>query len=95
MKRFIRRLIPKSSALLSTRYRKYFSQKLTNINMSKFWKSCGAIKMQKCIRKENLKITNLCTKIQKTNKCNMQRIKTSDKCFLFVCGDIESNPGPP
>ena len=50
--------------------------------------------MQKCIRKGNLKITNLCTKIQNTNKCNMQRIKTSDKSFLLVCGDIESNPGP-
>ena len=39
IKRFIRRLIPKSSALhnlLSTRYRKYFSQKLTNINIWKF-----------------------------------------------------------
>ncbi len=24
----------------------------------------------------------------------MQRIKTSDKCLLFVCGDIELNPGP-
>ena len=34
------------------------------------------------------------SKIQSTNKCNMQRIKTSDKRFLFVCGDIELNPGP-
>ena len=24
----------------------------------------------------------------------MQRIKSSDKRFLFVCGDIELNPGP-
>ena len=24
----------------------------------------------------------------------MQRIKTSDKCLLFVCGDTELNPGP-
>ena len=24
----------------------------------------------------------------------MERIKTSDKRFLFVCGDIELNPGP-
>ena len=24
----------------------------------------------------------------------MQRIKTSDKCLLFVCGDIELNTGP-
>ena len=34
------------------------------------------------------------SKIQNTNKYNMERIKTSDKCFLFVCGDIELNPGP-
>ena len=32
--------------------------------------------------------------IKNTNKCNMQRIETSDKLFLFVCGDIELNPGP-
>ena len=96
IKRFIRRLIPKSSALhnlLSTRYRKCFSQKLTNINMWKFW-NVRASKMQKCVKKGNLKITNLCTKIKTMNKCNMQRIKTSDKRFLFVCGDIELNPGP-
>ena len=24
----------------------------------------------------------------------MQRINTSEKRFLFVCGDIELNPGP-
>ena len=34
------------------------------------------------------------SKIPNTNKCNMRRIKSSDKCFLFVCGDIEFNPGP-
>ena len=34
------------------------------------------------------------TKMQKTSKCNMERIKTSEKRFLFVCGDIELNPGP-
>ena len=33
-------------------------------------------------------------KIVNTNKCNVQRIKTSYKCLLFVCGDIELNPGP-
>ena len=60
IKRFIRRLIPKSSALrnlLSTRYRKCFSQKLTNMNMWKFW-NVRASKMQKCVKKGNLKITN-------------------------------------
>ena len=34
------------------------------------------------------------TKIQNTNKCNIERIKASDKRFLFVCGDIELNPAP-
>ena len=24
----------------------------------------------------------------------MQRMETANKCFLFVCGDIELNPGP-
>ena len=107
IKSFIKRLIPKSSSLhnlLSTRYRKYFSQKLTNINMWQFWKPGRASKMQKCIKKGNLKITDVRSasilrtlnncKILSTNKCNMQRIKSSDKRFLFVCGDIELNPGP-
>ena len=113
IKSFIRRLIPKSSALhnlLSTRYRKCLSQKLTNINMYvwQFRKACRARKMLK-LKKEILKIANVrssrrnqhkvCTlnnliKIQNTNKCNMQRINTSEKRFLFVCGDIELNPGP-
>ena len=107
IKSFIRRLIPKSSALhnlLSTRYRKHFSQKLTNINMWQFWKPCRSIKMQKYIKKGNLKITNMRpasilrtlnnSKILSTDKCNIQRVKTSDKRLLLVCGDIELNPGP-
>ena len=56
--------------------------------------------------KRSLKITNKHTSrtrkhklfkinnAKNTNKCNMQRIKTSEKCLLFVCGDIELNPGP-
>ena len=52
IKSFIRRLIPKSSALhnlLSTRYRKCLSQKLTNINMYvwQFRKARRARKMGK------------------------------------------------
>ena len=49
IKSFIRRLIPKSSALhnlLSTSYRKYVSEKLANINMWQFCKLCRASKMQ-------------------------------------------------
>ena len=107
IKSFIKRLIPKSSALhnlLSTRYRKSVSEKFANINMWQLCKLCHTSKMQKSIKRENLKIANMRTgstlrtlnnsKIQSTNKCNMQRIKTSDKRFLFVCGDIELNPGP-
>ena len=107
IKSFIRRLIPKSSALhnlLSTRYRKYVSEKLANINMWQFCKLCRASKMQKYIKGKNQKIANMRsgrtlrtlnnTKIQNTSKCNIERIKASDKRFLFVCGDIELNPGP-
>ena len=111
MKSFIRRLIPKSSALhnlLSTTYRKCLSQKLTNnIYKWQFRRVCHGRKMLK-LKNEIPKISNvrsrrnqdkLCTlnnpiKIQNTNKCNMQRIKTSEKCILFVCGDIELNLGP-
>ena len=84
IKSFIRRLIPKSSALhnlLATRYRKYVSEKLASINMWQFCKLCRASKMQKCIKRENLKIANMRTgsalrtfnnsKIRSTNKCNM------------------------
>ena len=111
IKSFIRRLIPKSSALhnlLSTTYHKCLSQKQTN-NMYKwqFRRACHGRKMLK-LKKEIPKISNvrssrrsqhqLCMlnhpiKIQNTNKCNMQRMKTSEKRILFVCGDIELNPG--
>ena len=94
--------------LLSTRYRKYVSLKPVNVNMWKFRKPCRARKLQKFIKKETLKTANLrasrtkqhklCTlnnpKVQNTNKCNMQRMETANKRFLFVCGDIELNPGP-
>ena len=75
--------------------------------MWQFRKACHARKMLK-LKKEFLKIANVrssrnqhkvCTlnnpiKILNTNKCNMQGINTSEKRFLFVCGDIELNPGP-
>ncbi len=105
IKSFIRQFIPESSSwhnLLSTRYRKYVIQKPTNTNMWQFRKPT------KFAKKECLKITNKHTsrtrkhklfklnnaKIVNANKCNVQRIKTSDKCLLFLCGDIELNPGP-
>ena len=105
IKRYIRQFIPKSSALhnlLSTRYRKHASQKLTNIYMWQFGKPCRPRRMPKLIKKENLKNANMCysrtkqhkfctlnnPKIPSTNKCNIQRIKTSNKRFLFMCGDV-------
>ena len=33
-------------------------------------------------------------KVVSTSKCNIQRIRTLDRYFLLVCGDIELNPGP-
>ncbi len=109
IKSLIKQLIPKSSSwhnLLSTRYRKCVFQKLANTNM---WQCRKPTKFAKkeCL-KGSLKITNKNSsrtrkhklfklnnaKIVNTNKCNVQRIKTSDKCLLFVCGDIELNPGP-
>ena len=113
IKSFIRRLIPKSSALhnlLSTRYRKCLRQKLRSINIY-MWQCRKAHRARKMLKlkKEFLKIANVRSsrrnqhkvftlnnpiKILNTNKCNMQRINTSEKRFLFVCGDIELNPGP-
>ena len=110
IKNLIRRFIPKSSSwhnLLSTKYRKYVIQKPTNTNM---WRSRKPTKFAKkeCL-KRNLKVTNKHTsrtrkhklfklnnaiKIVHINKCNVQRIKTCYKCLLFVCGDVELNPGP-
>ena len=95
--------------LLLTRYRKCLSQKLTNnIYKWQFRRACHGRKMLK-LKKEIPKTSNVhssgrnqhqfCTlnnpiKIQNTNKCKMQRMKTSEKRILFVCRDIELNPGP-
>ena len=109
IKSLIKQFIPESSSwhnLLSTRYRKCVIQKLANTNMWQFRKPTKFAKKES--QKRSLKITNKHTsrtrkhklfklnsaKIVNTNKCNVQKIKTSDKCLLFVCGDIELNPGP-
>ena len=75
--------------------------------MWRFRKPCSAKKMQNLAKKTQ--ITNKRTsrtrkhklfklnivKILNSNKCNMQRIKTTEKRFLLLlCGDIELNPGP-
>ena len=39
-------------------------------------------------------LKNRRTKIFSTGKCDMQRLSTSNKYSLFVCGDMELNPGP-
>ncbi len=92
--------------MLSTRYRKCVIQNLQIQTCGNFRKPTKFAKKE--CQKGSLKITNKNTsrtrkyklfklnnaKIFNTNKCNVQRIKTSDKCLLFVCGDIELNPGP-
>ena len=63
IKSFIKRLIPKSSALhnlLSTRYRKSVSEKFANI-LWQLCKLCRTSKMQKSIKRENLNIANMRT----------------------------------
>ena len=51
-------------------------------------KKCPKILNMRINRKKQKKLYTLKTpKIQSTNICNMQRIKTSDKRFLFICGD--------
>ena len=70
IKRFIKQYIPKSSSwhnLLSTRFRKYVSQKPTNVNMWQFIKPCRAIKKtQKFVKKGSQKIT-----IVRTGRANI------------------------
>ena len=88
IKSFIKRLIPKSSALhnlLSTRYRKYFSQKLTNINMWQFWKPGRASKMQKCIKKGSRKITDMrsASILRTLNNCKILSTNPLRKSTLF------------
>ncbi len=84
-------------------------QKPTNTNMWQFRKSTSTkFHARNDCLKRSLKISNKRTsrtrkhklfklnnaKIVNTNKCNVQRIKTCEKSLLFVCGDIELNPGP-
>jgi hypothetical protein len=107
IKSLIKQFIPKSSCwhnLLSTRYRKYVIHKPTNTNMWQFRKPTITKFAKNVYLKRGLKITNKHTtrtrkhklfKLNKTeSKCNVQRIKTCGKLLLFVCGDIELNPGP-
>ena len=74
IKRFIKQYIPKSSSwhnLLSTRFRKYVSQKTTSVNMWQFIKPCRAIKKtQKFRKKGSQKIT-----IVRTNRANIYTVR--------------------
>ena len=93
----IKRLIPKSSAwhnLLSTRYRKNMFERQTNGWL--VWKCpCCTRKIHKPTKKHKLlKLGRTKILSTATSKCDKQRLKTSARCSLLVCGDIELNPGP-
>ena len=93
----IKRLIPKSSAwhnLLSTRYRKNMFERQTNGWL--VWKCpCRTRKIHIPTKKhELLKLSRTKILSTATSKCDKQRLKTSARCSLLVCGDIELNPGP-
>ena len=101
IKMSIKRLIPESSAwhnLLSTRYRKNVFDRQTN--EWRVWKyPCRTRKTHKLTKKHNLpklsKTKILSTATSKTtSKYDKQKLKTSARCSLLVCGDIELNPGP-
>jgi hypothetical protein len=85
----------KSSAwhkLLSVRYCKNILHKQGR--EWKFWKcACSSRKMHKVVNKTEL-INLKRTKMLNSNKCDIERLNTSDKYSLFICGDIELNPGP-
>ncbi len=97
IKMSIKRLIPESSAwhnLLSTRYRKNVFERQTN--EWRVWKCpCRTRKMYKPTKKHSsLKLSRTKILSTATSKCDKQRLKTSARCSLLVCGDIELNPGP-
>ncbi len=99
IKSLIKQFVPKSSSwhnLLSTRYRKCVIQRLANTNMWQFRKPTKFARKES--QKRSLRVTNKHTsrtrkhklfklnnaKIVNTNKCNVQRIKTSDKCLVIL-----------
>ena len=96
IKMSIKRLIPESSAwhnLLSTRYRKNVFDRQTN--EWRVWKCPCTRKTRKPTQKHKLlKLSKTKILSTATSKCDKQRLKTSARCSLLVCGDIELNPGP-
>ncbi len=60
------------------------------------WKCpCRTRKIHKPTKKhELLKLSRTKILSTATSKCDKQRLKTSARCSLLVCGDIELNPGP-
>ncbi len=50
-------------------------------------------KKHKLLKLSRTKILSIATS-KTTSKCDKQRLKTSARCSLLVCGDIELNPGP-
>ena len=94
IKVLIKRLIPKSSAwhnLLSTQYRKNAFRRQTN--EWRFWK-CPCCTKPKKMHSHRHRAHKHVKLFKLSSKCDIQRLNSSDKYSLFVCGDIELNPGP-
>ncbi len=99
IKNIVRRGIPKSSAWHNYEYRKNVLYKEANEWQFWKWTSCtkNSKKMYSHRGNKHVKLFKINrTKILSTtvSKCDVQRLNTSDKTSLFVCGDIELNPGP-
>lgn len=101
IKMFIKKMIPKSSAwhnFLSTAYCKIFLHRQTN--EWRFWKlPCPCCRSHKhshrgIITKNKNNFQSNRTKILNTSKGNIRTRKIFDQCSLYICGDIELNPGP-
>ena len=102
MKILIKRSVPQSSAwhnFLSTEYCKIVFCR--QANECRFWKSpCYTRKSSNFPRhgaKKHVKLDINKAKISNSAciKCKIPRLNASDKYCLFICGDIELNPGPP
>ena len=66
-------------------------QKLCEINV-------GITSVMKLTNKQKHELLKSRLKLNRSNitinKCNEQRLKTSDRWSLIMCGDVQLNPGP-
>ena len=102
----IKHSIPKPSSwhdLLSITFRNYFLQRQINTGLqyckppncaknNRISKCCNQGPAQNRTIKPNLSSKR--SKLLLAPKCIIQRLETSYKYSLFLCGDIELNPGP-